>query len=790
MLHPRGRWLLLSTALCVALCAVLASRLIVREDVTSLMPTKPAALAEQFFLLREAPLLQGLTITVTGDDPANLAETLAAALRGPVIPRVFSGKGVSFSPEILTGLCAAAPGLMESDQLAALPRLLDDDTVQRTLERDARLLQTPKGLALRDLLAMDPLGICGKTLQRLAPASKGAGPRLESGRLLSADGRHALVFAEPAAPIGDSNASREVMTTVRKAVDALPPGAEVIVTGGDRHAEANADVIMNDVARVVPLSLVLLAFAYLIFVRTAQGLGIVLLPGAALAVAAACTGLMAGSLSGIVIGFGSVILGITADYAIHVYFAVRSGTSVARALDSVSGPLLIGAATTLAAFITFFLSAIPCVAGMAVFAVCGIIAAVILSLVVLPHCLTPTKGATIAAPHDEPARGAASGPRRIALLATWAVLVTALFFLFRNVPVNGDVRSLSYTSASIAADEVRTREIWGGIGDSGMFAVTGATLEDALKKNDAVWQALGELSREKFGFDRAAVTGLGGILPSEATQARRHEAWAAFWKLHGEDAAARVERFAAKAGFSPGAFAPFKAWINAHPAMVRPETLASLGLALPLQLARQTARGSIVYTMMPQGAPRRVLDLLAENGAIHVSGSTFREALSVSTRADLVRFGSLSLCAVVVMTVLMLRSFSRAAMALLPVAFGLCAVLAVFRAFGMSLNIFHAMALPLVMALSVDYGVFILARLEGTLEAASRRGVLLSGITTISGFGSLLLADHPALRSLGLTVALGLSCALLTALYILPRLAGPRFSLSASTEEAVTRSAV
>ncbi|MDR1360216.1 MAG: MMPL family transporter, partial [Deltaproteobacteria bacterium] len=50
-------------------------------------------------------------------------------------------------------------------------------------------------------------------------------------------------------------------------------------------------------------------------------------------------------------------------------------------------------------------------------------------------------------------------------------------------------------------------------------------------------------------------------------------------------------------------------------------------------------------------------------------------------------------------------------------------------------------------------------------------GVLLSGLTTISGFGSLLLAEHPALFSLGLTVTLGLAAALAAALWLLPRLA-------------------
>ena len=46
--------------------------------------------------------------------------------------------------------------------------------------------------------------------------------------------------------------------------------------------------------------------------------------------------------------------------------------------------------------------------------------------------------------------------------------------------------------------------------------------------------------------------------------------------------------------------------------------------------------------------------------------------------------------------------------------------------------------------------------------------VRISGITTLIGFGVLVLARHPFLFSLGLTVSLGVGAALLTALYLLP----------------------
>ena len=774
LLRPYSRRLLAGSLLLAVFCVVVSSTLVVREDITFLLPTRPEALAEQFFFLREAPFTQGLTITVSGENPAHLADTLAEALRGHAVPRVFGGGTISFSPEMLTRLCAASPGLMEPEQVAMLPDLVQEDAMRRALVKDARLLQTPKGLALRELLAMDPLAICGRTLQRLAPA-KGSGPRLESGHLVSKDGKHALLFAEPATPIGDSNASREVMSAVRAAIKTLPPDTTALVAGGHRHTEENANVIMRDVSYIIPISLILFAAAYLVFVRTVQGLSIFLLPGVALIIASACVGLFYGSLSGIVIGFGSVILGITSDYAIHVYFAIRNGTNVARSLERVSKPLLVGAGTTLVAFVAFLFSDIPCITQMAVFSVSGIVAAVLLALVVLPHFLDAKKGRQLRA--SQMKRECAI--RRAPLAAVWLILLIVLVVLFREVPVNGDVRALSYVSEAITADETRTRELWGGLRESAMMAVRGNTLEEALSKNDAVWEALGKASH-KGDFDRSRITGLGGILPAISTQTARHEAWKTFWREHGPNTVARLGTLGAEVGFAPGAFAAFADWITAEPALMHPETLEGIGLILPLQLARKTEKGSIVYSLVPPDIPSAVLAVLAEKGATFIAGHTFRDALASATRSDMVRFGCFSLLGVVFMVAVALRSPWRVALALLPIAVGLGSVLAVYQIFDLSLNIFHAIALPLVVALSVDYGVFILANLEGTLEAESRKGVILSGLTTLSSFGVLLLAIHPALHSLGLTVVLGLTAALVTALYLVPYFAESAASVDAT----------
>jgi predicted exporter len=762
-LHFRA--LSIATLVFLALCGVFAANLVVREDVTFLMPSKPENLAKQFALLRVAPILQGLTITVSGDDPGKAADMLAASLRGPTVPTVFSQTGAVLTPQLLTRFCAASPALMDESFRAALPEHLTEDALRTALDRNMRILQDPRGIALRDIIAMDPLGICGLSLQHIASGLNKNAFRMENGHLLSADGRYALVLAEPATSIGDSSDSSAVMQAVQNAISSLPVSSGAIVVGGHRHAEANATVIRQDGTRIIPISLVLLALAYGIYVRTLQGVAIVLLPMAALIVAIAGTGFVHGTISGIVIGFGSVVLGITADYAIHVYYAVRNGKSVPQSLDAVSRPLLLAAATTLAIFATFFLSSVPAVSQMALFAVFGVLTAVVFSLVILPHFLSPAPAIESTSPNPFPQLYV----RPIFLGLLWSVLIIALVLLFRSISINGDARALSYVSEDIIADENRTREIWGGLRERAIFAVSGRDLEEALQKNDALWKNFAAL---EDGFDRSQIMSLAPIFPSQATQDNRRAAWRDFWLKNGQETVKFLDMLAPEVGFSQTAFVPFQEWMSNEPEYIRPEMMLEMGLALPLLLARNTDKNSIVYSLMPSEAPTpEFLRILAENGASYVSGHTFREALSSATRDDLIRFGSLSLAAIIFMTAIMLRSLSRVGVVLLPIAAGLTAVLSVFKLFGISFNIFHAMALPLVMTLSVDYGIFMLARLEGVLGMECDKAVQLSGITSLSSFGALLLADHPALFSIGLTVTLGLTAALGTALFLLPRLA-------------------
>ena len=127
----------------------------------------------------------------------------------------------------------------------------------------------------------------------------------------------------------------------------------------------------------------------------------------------------------------------------------------------------------------------------------------------------------------------------------------------------------------------------------------------------------------------------------------------------------------------------------------------------------------------------------------------------------------------IVLLTFLLRAFKPVCILMLGLALAVGALIATLKAAGISLNLFNILAFPLVLGVGVDYGIYIALALRSHDPArelgALVKPVLLSGLTTVVGFGSLAWAQNPALRGLGLVCGIGVAwCLLATFVFILP----------------------
>ena len=127
----------------------------------------------------------------------------------------------------------------------------------------------------------------------------------------------------------------------------------------------------------------------------------------------------------------------------------------------------------------------------------------------------------------------------------------------------------------------------------------------------------------------------------------------------------------------------------------------------------------------------------------------------------------------IVLLTILLRAFKPVLILMLGLALSVGALFATLKLTGIALNLFNVLAFPLVLGVGVDYGIYIALALRSANPAkelhALVKPVLLSGLTTVVGFGSLAWAQNPALRGLGLLCGIGVGwCLVATFLFVLP----------------------
>ncbi|HZS18350.1 MAG TPA: MMPL family transporter [Candidatus Udaeobacter sp.] len=123
------------------------------------------------------------------------------------------------------------------------------------------------------------------------------------------------------------------------------------------------------------------------------------------------------------------------------------------------------------------------------------------------------------------------------------------------------------------------------------------------------------------------------------------------------------------------------------------------------------------------------------------------------------------------------RNFRLWAIQVVTLIFGIGAMIASMKLLNINLNLLNVLSFRLVLAIGVDYGIYVVLVWQKARElehdvAGVLKPVLLAGLTAVSGFGSLALAKNPALTGLGIACALGILWSLIaTIFFTLPAIA-------------------
>jgi predicted exporter len=759
----RGRAALGWLVVVGAALTCVATRLSVNADFAAFLPS--ATTGQQRFLvseLKEGVASRLLLIELSGDTAERLADvsrTLAGKLGADGRFRYVNNGDADFGRGDFDALRAHRYQLSD----AVAPERFTADGLRTALAARVRSLSGGTGLFEKTLLPEDPTGETLHLVDRLTPATQ---PRRVQGAWFDPSGARALLLAETRAPGSDLDGQAEAIAALERAFAAAKGDRDVQLRYSSPGAMAaqSRTLIAADASRLALVSTALIV-ALLGFVYRSP---VIVLLCALPALTGLLVGVVAidvafGGVHAITLGFGATLLGEAVDYPGYLLTQMRGDEPAPAAVARLAATLAMAVLTTAAAAVALLLVDFPGLAQLGLLTMVGVLGAGIVTAWVLPYWVPRSW-------HPVPARASVWAwrwtPSPGARLALAAVLVAGLLALASGKPWwDDDLANMNPLATELKQRDRELRAALGAPEVRYMLLIEGATRDDAIASAERLRPALERavMSQALDGFELVS-----DYLPSQATQQRRQA-------VLPDDAQLRASFAEAASGLPVRvtAFEPFFAAVER--ARVAPPVDASnlagtaLGLKLDGLLRPDGGRWHVVVPLVSvasAGDARKAIEQSGVAGAQWVDLQATSRDMMGAFRANALRAFGLGALLILGVLAAGLHSARAAARVALPVTAAVVATAAAIVALGQPLTVFHLVALMLVAGIGTNYALF-LARgaAAGDPPAMTARSLAVVGGTTLCAFGTLATSEMPVLRTIGLTVALGVVlCLTLSAL--------------------------
>ncbi|WP_296227949.1 MMPL family transporter [Ralstonia sp. UBA689] len=658
------------------------------------------------------------------------------------------------------GLLSAADRAALDDPSTALPALL------------AQRLYAPVETGLGAPLADDPFGWLGHWLADLPLASTRL--ELEDNFLIARHGdtTSVLVTSTLAASAYDAQTQAAVRTAVAQAEQSLAqsfPNVTLARTGAVFYAAAARSASEQELHRIGIISTCGIALLMLWVFRSPRFLLLGFVStGIGIVCALAATLMVFGKLHLLTLVFGASLIGEAVDYSIQYFVTYLGGGAerdAQRSARDVRPALLVALTTSLLGYAILVGVPFPALRQIACFAIAGIGAAFLSVASLLPALLV-----------NAPRRQRRTYGRAARWLNGWQAALThrgawLCLGLLAAAAVPGwlrltsddDIHLLIQRDPELARQEAAVREAIGVENSTQFYVVKGDSAERVLQRAEALQH---KLEAPIAGAQLKGVQSVAQFVPSARQQAEDRarlakrvfanpQALGATLTDAGfrADVAAKYLNTFASAGSQP---LTVDAWL----AMPWSQPYRHLWLG---QVASADAQTPVFAAIViPVGATAAQLPALAaladaDAGIRFVDKPASVARLFATYRID---SGWWLAGALTLILVLFCVRYGLAAgvRVTLPVVFAVGITFAVYGYAGIPLNLFHWLALMLVLGVGANYAVFLregCARHRADIGGVWV-GVLLSSATTLLSFGLLGTSAMPVLRSFGMTLALGI----------------------------------
>ena len=778
-----------------------ATQIHLEEDIDKLMPssknedgtTKLAfadlKIKDKVFLLFEAKSnLSPLTSNLS-----SVCDAFVDSLKkdSTLIEDVFYQLDEDLMPEGIDYLTEHLPSYIQPSAYAAFDTLLTAEHMKVQMQQNREDLESEFGEIFPDLIQLDPIGMRTVLAQQLKPLLSAGSYQTIDNHFFVPDSTVCIAFLTPrfsSTNTGQGSALFERLNALRATFALSHPDIDISYHGTPASGYYNSSQIKHDLTTTIAGALVLVLIFLLVCFRRWDTIPLLLLP----VVFGTLFGLsmmywIKGEFSLLALGIGGVVLGVALSYVLHVLTHHQYVGDGIQLLHDQVKPVFLGCLTTIGSFAGLIFINTALLQDFGLFAAFAILGTTLFSLAYLPPLLSEKikdkseKLKAFPAFIDQVNRYPFDCNRILIIVITILSLVCIGAYLKEGTRFDADMHNLGYLEDMTEHSEQLLREKTYTGDKQKYFASKGRTMEEAIEHFAILDHKLDSLSQ--LGLVKS-YTHTNQIFVPLSEQQRRIEAWHNYWTT---ERLTKVRQFiqqtAPQAGLNADAFSTF---FEAATRDYEPNSLYAAGLipqGYQSTLMEQSYDGNyLCFTSVrcqndsirsSESDYIRICDAIASNPNLLVLDTyyyTTDTLLQMSSDFDVLQWLSM-LFVFVVLLFSFHFNIRNTLLGFMPILLSWLIVLGAMVLADVRFNLISIIISTFIFGIGVDYSIFVMDGLTGTDTrklSYHKTAILLSAVTLIVTVSSMLIAQHPAIKSVGFSTLVGMLAAVVLSYVLQP----------------------
>lgn len=669
------------------------------------------------------------------------------------------------------------PMFLTDEDYVRIDSLLNDEAISSSVADAYSSLTSASGMVLKDFVLKDPLNIGTELLKKYQRFDTGLDYTIYADRVFSSDMNNMFLFIEPAMGMGDTGNNEYLVSALEDASDKIAGmNVDVDFIGGPVVAVYNARQIKKDTALTLSIALLILMAVIFFSFRNKWSIPLIILPtifGTLFSLA--IMGLFRDSMSAIALGAGTVVMGISMSYSIHVVSHGNYTNDPHRIIKEVAYPLTIGCLTTIGAFVALLFTNSGLLRDFGLFAALALVGTTSFALIFIPHFVVRMKDTKPGRllKFIERCNTYSFENKKWLVLAVLAITVVCLFF-YKDVEFDDDMNNINFMPDHLVESE---QEIGKVLGDNSgkVFLVTSSVeIEQTSESYDILNNLCGRLEEEEKISDFINV---GDFVYTSYEQQARIDKWNEFWDSRKDRVIASVQKNAVAEGFRKNAFSQFEEMLNKDYKICHytPEDLENVDVLSDWISVSNEVPILISSITVEDEDKDYVYGEIEKAGNTTIIDRTYFSTKMVSSEKD--DFNYILFISSLIVFVALLITYGRIELTLmtfLPMCISWVIILGIMAIFDIKFNIINIILATFIFGIGDDFSIFIMDGLlqdyrdKKKLLGIHKTAIFFSAFTTIVGMGALMFAKHPAIKSIAFISVLGMCVVIIVAYIVQP----------------------